>query len=75
MAGLAQNKFVGFGIAEVGFAYPMMQKAVTSVAGFQDLRVWAPDNDPGAMKAYGSFDLTPFLCPSPMCLRVCKRAS
>ncbi|MEE6246772.1 MAG: TRAP transporter substrate-binding protein DctP [Pseudomonadota bacterium] len=63
MAGLAQNKFVGFGIAEVGFAYPMMQKAVTSVAGFQDLRVWAPDNDPGAMKAYGSFDLTPIPLP------------
>ena len=63
MAGLAEKKFVGFGVAEVGFAYPMMQKAVTSVAEFQDLRVWAPDNDPGAMKAYSSFDVTPIPLP------------
>ena len=63
MAGLAQQKFVGFGVAEVGFAYPMMQQPVTSVAEFQDLRVWAPDNDPGAMKAYGSFNITPIPLP------------
>ena len=63
MAGLAEQKFVGFGVAEVGFAYPMMQQAVTSVAEFQDLRVWAPDNDPGAMKAYSSFNVTPIPLP------------
>ena len=63
MAGLAEQKFIGFGVAEVGFAYPMMQEAVTSVAEFQDLRVWAPDNDPGAMKAYSSFNVTPIPLP------------
>ena len=63
MAGLAAQKFIGFGVAEVGFAYPMMQQPVTSVAEFQDLRVWAPDNDPGAMKAYSSFSVTPIPLP------------
>jgi TRAP-type C4-dicarboxylate transport system substrate-binding protein len=63
MAGLREQKFVGFGLAEVGFAYPMMKDPVTSVAGFQDRRVWAPDNDPGALKAYSSFNITPIPLP------------
>ena len=63
MAGLREQKFVGFGLAEVGFAYPMMKDAVTSVASFQDRRVWAPDNDPGALKAYSSFNITPIPLP------------
>jgi TRAP-type C4-dicarboxylate transport system substrate-binding protein len=63
MAGLREQKFVGFGLAEVGFAYPMMKDPVTSVASFQDRRVWAPDNDPGALKAYSSFNITPIPLP------------
>lgn len=63
MAGLRQQKFVGFGLAEVGFAYPMTKDRLTSVADFQDQRVWAPDNDPGALKAYSSFDITPIPLP------------
>lgn len=63
MAGLRAQKFVGFGLAEVGFAYPMTQLAVTSVDGFANRRVWAPDNDPGAMKAYSSFNVTPVPLP------------
>ena len=63
MAGLAQNKFVGFGLAEVGFAYPMTKDPVTAVADFQNQRVWAPDNDPGALKAYSSFNITPIPLP------------
>jgi TRAP-type C4-dicarboxylate transport system substrate-binding protein len=61
MAGLREQKFVG--LAEVGFAYPMMKDPVTSVASFQDRRVWAPDNDPGALKAYSSFNITPIPLP------------
>ena len=63
MAGLREQKFVGFGLAEVGFAYPMTKDPIAAVAGFQDQRVWAPDNDPGAMKAYSSFDITPIPLP------------
>ena len=64
MAGLRENKFVGFGLAEVGFAYPMMKDPMTAVASFQDRRVWAPDNDPGALKAYASFQY--FAIPLPI---------
>ncbi len=63
MAGLREKKFVGFGLAEVGFAYPMSQYAATSVGAFRDRRVWAPDNDPGALKAYSSFNVTPIPLP------------
>ena len=63
MQGLREKKFVGFGIAEVGFAYPMTQTAVSSVGDFKNLKVWAPDNDPGAMRAYSTFDLTPIPLP------------
>ena len=63
MAGLRENKFVGFGLAEVGFAYPMTKDPVTAVADFQNQRVWAPDNDPGALKAYSSFNITPIPLP------------
>ena len=30
---------------------------------FKSLKVWAPDNDPGAMRAYSTFDLTPIPLP------------
>ena len=63
MAGLRENKFVGFGLAEVGFAYPMTKDPVTAVTDFQNQRVWAPDNDPGALKAYSSFNITPVPLP------------
>ena len=63
MAGLREKKFVGFGLAEVGFAYPMMKDPITAVADFQNRRVWAPDNDPGALKAYSSFNITPVPLP------------
>lgn len=63
MAGLRKNKFVGFGLAEVGFAYPMMKDPITAVDQFQNRRVWAPDNDPGALKAYASFNISPVPLP------------
>ena len=63
MAGLREKKFVGFGLAEVGFAYPMMKDPITAVGDFQNRRVWAPDNDPGALKAYSSFNISPVPLP------------
>ena len=63
MDGLAENKFIGFGMAEVGFGYPMMQKQATSVAQMRELQVWAPDNDPGFLRAYQAFGVTPVPLP------------
>ena len=61
MADLRKKKFVGFGLAEAGFAYPMMKDPhrlqVSKTAGC------GPDNDPGALKAYASFNITPIPLP------------
>ena len=63
MRRMQQKKFVGFGIAEVGFAYPMMQDAATSVGQIRQRKVWAPDNDPGALQAYKAFGISPIPLP------------
>lgn len=63
MDGLRSNKFVGFGFAEVGFAFPMSQKNVTSVAGVRGLKVWTPDNDPASLKAFDAFKISPIPLP------------
>lgn len=63
MQGLQQNKFVGFGFAEVGFAYPMMQKPGTSVADLRGRKVWTPDNDPSALRAFEAFGISPIPLP------------
>lgn len=63
MDGLRHKKFVGFGFAEVGFAYPMTQVAATTVAKMRELKVWTPDNDPGAIAAFDAFDISPIPLP------------
>ncbi|MEM7077463.1 MAG: TRAP transporter substrate-binding protein DctP [Pseudomonadota bacterium] len=63
MQGLSENKFVGFGFAEVGFAYPMTQANATSVEQMRSLKVWTPDNDPGALAAFDAFNITPIPLP------------
>jgi len=63
IAGLRNKKFVGFGFAEVGFAYPMTQQAVTSVAQMRQRKVWTPDNDQGALEAFAAFDISPIPLP------------
>ncbi|MEM7097577.1 MAG: TRAP transporter substrate-binding protein DctP [Pseudomonadota bacterium] len=63
MRRMEEKKFVGFGFAEVGFAYPMMQDPATSVGQLRGRKVWAPDNDPGALKAYQAFRISPIPLP------------
>ena len=63
MRRMQQKKFVGFGLAEVGFAYPMMQQPATSVSQLRQRKVWAPDNDPGSLEAYRAFDISPIPLP------------
>jgi TRAP-type C4-dicarboxylate transport system substrate-binding protein len=63
MAGLRQNKFVGFGLAEVGFAYPMTQQPAVSVSQMRGLKVWTPDNDLGSLHAFEAFSIAPIPLP------------
>ena len=63
MAGLRKKKFVGFGIAEVGFAYPMSNSAGSSIADMRQKKVWVPDNDPASLRAFESLNITPVPLP------------
>lgn len=63
MDGLRDNKFVGFGFAEVGFAYPMMQASGSSVQDVRKQKVWVPDNDPASLRAFEAFRITPIPLP------------
>lgn len=63
--GLREKGFVGFGIAEVGFAYAMSAVQVSSVAEVRAQKVWIPDGDPGAEQAMASFSISPIPLPLP----------
>jgi TRAP-type C4-dicarboxylate transport system substrate-binding protein len=59
LAGLRSKGFVGFGIAEVGFAYAMSKTRVETFDEVRGQRVWIPDGDPGAELAVRAFEITP----------------
>ena len=59
MDGLREKGFVGFGIAEVGFAYAMSKAKVDTFDEIRAQRVWIPDGDPSAELAVRAFDITP----------------
>lgn len=59
MSGLREHGFVGFGIAEVGFAYAMSKEQVDTFDEIRAQKVWIPDGDPGAEMAIRTFDITP----------------
>lgn len=59
MSGLRERGFVGFGIAEVGFAYAMSKEHVETFEEIRAQKVWIPDGDPGAEMAIRTFDITP----------------
>jgi len=63
MAGLRERKFVGFGFAEVGFAYPMGQRSATALDDVRSFKVWTPDNDPASLQAFQAFDISPIPLP------------
>lgn len=63
MKGLRSRGFVGFGMAGVGFAYPMSQDPATSVSEVRKKKIWAPDNDLGALKAFEAFGISPIPLP------------
>jgi TRAP-type C4-dicarboxylate transport system substrate-binding protein len=59
MTGLRSSGFVGFGIAEVGFAYAMSKAKVETYDEVRAQKVWIPDGDPSAELAIRSFEITP----------------
>lgn len=65
LEGLRKKGFVGFGIAEVGFAYAMSKAQVSSVAEVRAQKVWIPDGDPGAEQAMSAFAISPIPLPLP----------
>ncbi len=63
MAGLRAEKFVGFGFAEVGFAYPMSQQPAASVTAMRERKVWTPDNDQASLEGFKAFNISPIPLP------------
>lgn len=59
LSGLSEKGFVGFGIAEVGFAYAMSKASVSTFEEVRAQKVWIPDGDPGAELAVRTFDISP----------------
>jgi TRAP-type C4-dicarboxylate transport system substrate-binding protein len=59
MSGLAEKGWVGFGIAEVGFAYAMSKTEVSNFDEVRAQKIWIPDGDPGAELAVRTFDISP----------------
>ena len=63
MAGMSERGFIGFGLAGVGFAYPMSQIRATSVGEVRKMKIWTPDNDLGALTAFEAFEISPIPLP------------
>ena len=63
MAGMNEKGFIGFGLAGVGFAYPMSQIRATSVGEVRKMKIWTPDNDLGALTAFEAFEISPIPLP------------
>ena len=63
MAGMSEKGFIGFGLAGVGFAYPMSQIRATSVGEVRKMKIWTPDNDLGALTAFEAFEISPIPLP------------
>jgi TRAP-type C4-dicarboxylate transport system substrate-binding protein len=59
MSGLSEKGFVGFGIAEVGFAYAMSKSSVATFEEVRAQKVWIPEGDPSAELAIRTFDISP----------------
>jgi TRAP-type C4-dicarboxylate transport system substrate-binding protein len=57
--GLRSKGYVGFGIAEVGFAYAMSKANVSTFDDIRTQKVWIPDGDPSAELAIRTFDISP----------------
>ncbi|MEM8768469.1 MAG: TRAP transporter substrate-binding protein DctP [Pseudomonadota bacterium] len=58
MAGLQESGYVGFGFAEVGFAYAMTKTPVQTFEEVRSQKIWIPDGDQAAELAFSTFDIS-----------------
>jgi len=58
-AGLRKKGYVGFGFAEVGFAYAMSKVQVRTLEEIRQQKVWVPEGDPGSELAVSAFGVSP----------------
>ena len=59
LEGLREQGYVGFGFAEVGFAYAMSKEPVRTLQEMRSQKVWTPSGDPGSELAIATFDISP----------------
>ena len=59
MSGLEQAGYIGFGFAEVGYAYAMSQYQIDSVEAARARKNWVPDGDLASAKALQAFGIAP----------------
>jgi TRAP-type C4-dicarboxylate transport system substrate-binding protein len=59
LEGLREQGYVGFGFAEVGFAYAMSKEPVRTLQDMRSQKVWTPAGDPGSELAIATFDISP----------------
>lgn len=59
LEGLKGKGFVGFGIAEVGFAFAMSKAPVLSIDEVRTQKVWIPAGDPASEQAMTTFKISP----------------
>ncbi len=59
VAGIEENGFVTFGLAEGGFAYILSRKSITTLEELRSGKVWIPNNDPGGLQAIKTFGVNP----------------
>jgi TRAP-type C4-dicarboxylate transport system substrate-binding protein len=57
--GLRDKGYVGFGFAEVGFAYAMSKAQVRTLDEIRAQKVWVPEGDPGSELAVSAFGVSP----------------
>lgn len=57
--GLREKGYVGFGFAEVGFAYAMSKTQVQTLDEIRAQKVWVPEGDPGSELAISAFGVSP----------------
>ena len=57
--GLAEKGYIGFGFAEVGFAYAMSKVPVRTLDEIRSQKVWVPEGDPGSEHAVATFGVSP----------------
>lgn len=59
MSGLERKGYVSFGIAEIGFAYMMSKRGISSVGDLRKQKVWTPDGDLGTARGLEAFGVSP----------------